>query len=51
MSNPEKVAKRRGRPPTGFDKKKYDRERIARIRAEAKANAIHSQAQLNTTRD
>lgn len=26
----------RGRPRTGFDKKAYDRERMRRIRAEAK---------------
>jgi len=27
----------RGRPPTGFDKKQYDRDRMKRIRAEIKA--------------
>lgn len=27
----------RGRPRTGFDKKAYDRERMKRIRAEARA--------------
>lgn len=34
----EEINKRpRGRPPTGFDKKAYDRERMKRIRAEARA--------------
>lgn len=36
----EQQKRGRGRPRTGFDKKRYDRERIARIRDEAKLLTI-----------
>lgn len=42
----EELSKRgRGRPPTGFNKKQYDRDRMKRLRAEAKTNPPPSKPQ------
>lgn len=45
----ESVKRGRGRPPNGFDKKQYDRDRMKRLRAEAKRNDTASKAKRGRT--